>query len=76
MLINKYTDISVQKGEHPGFSDYFEHTRAITKLLHKARINHKYLTVVWLDLANAYGSTPPPTNTSGYTSVLHPRPFK
>ena len=76
MLINKYTDTSVQKEEIPGFSNYFEHTRAITKLLHETMIKHKDLTLVWLDLANAYGSIPPPTNTSGYASVLHYRPFK
>jgi len=52
----------------------FEHTSAMTKLLHEAKINHKDLTVVWLDLANAYGYIPPSTNTSGYASVLHPRP--
>jgi len=74
MLINKYTDTSAQKGEIPGFSNYFEHTSAMTKLLHEAKINHKDLTVVWLDLANAYGYIPPSTNTSGYASVLDPRP--
>jgi len=58
MLINKYTDTSVQKGEIPGFSNYFEHTRAMTKLLHEAMIKHKDLTVVWLGLANAYGYIP------------------
>jgi len=30
----------------------------LTQLLHEARINQKDLTVVWLDLANAYGSMP------------------
>jgi len=76
MLRNKYTDTSVQKGEIPGFSSYVEHTSALTQLRHEARINHKDLTVVWLDQDNAYGSHTPPTNTSGYASVLHPRPFK
>jgi len=56
MLRNKYTDTYVQKGEIPGFSSYIEHTSALTQLQYEARINHKYLTVVWLDLANAYGS--------------------
>ena len=58
MLRNKYTDTSVQKGEIPGFSSYVEHTSALTQLLHEARINHKDLTVVWLDQAHAYGSIP------------------
>jgi len=30
----------------------------MTKLLHEAIINHNDLTVVWLDLANAYGYIP------------------
>ena len=76
MLRHKYTDASVQKGEIPGVSNSFEHTRAMTQLLHEAIINHKDLTVVWLDQAHAYGSIPLPTTTSGYASVLHPRPFK
>ena len=76
MLRNKYADTSVQMGEIPGFSSYMEHTSALTQLLQEARINHNDLTVVWLDLAYAYGSIPPQTNTSGYASVLHSRPFK
>ena len=58
MLGNKYVDTSVQKGGIPGFSGCVEHTSALTQLLHEARIDHKDLTVVWLDLANAYGSIP------------------
>ena len=56
MLIYKYTDTSIQKGEFPGFTNYFEHTRAMTQLLNEAMIKHKDLTVVWLDQANAYES--------------------
>ena len=58
MLDNKYVDTSVQKGGIPGFSGCAEHTSALTQLLHEARIDHKDLTVIWLDLANAYGSIP------------------
>ncbi|XP_045174487.2 uncharacterized protein LOC123535800 [Mercenaria mercenaria] len=58
MTTNKYVDISVQKGGIPGLSGCVEHTSALTQLLHEARINHSDLTVVWLDLANAYGSIP------------------
>ncbi|XP_060589960.1 uncharacterized protein LOC132745155 [Ruditapes philippinarum] len=58
MIENKYIDTSVQKGGIPGFSGCVEHTSALTQLLHEARINQKDLTVVWLDLANAYGSIP------------------
>ena len=58
MVENEYLDTSVQKGGIPRFSKCIEHTNALTQLLHEARINHKNLTVVWLDLANAYGSIP------------------
>jgi len=58
MLKNKYTDTFVPRKDIPRFSGYVEYTHAMTQLLQEARINHKYLTVVWLDLANAYGSIP------------------
>ena len=58
MLSNQYINTSVQKGGIPGFSGCVEHTSALTQLLHEARINHKDLSVIWLDLANAYGSIP------------------
>ena len=55
---NSYIDTSVQKGGVPGFSGCVEHTSAITQLIHEAKKGRKDLTVVWLDLANAYGSIP------------------
>ena len=55
---NPYIDTSVQKGGVPGFSGCVEHTSAITQLIHEAKKGRKDLTVVWLDLANAYGSIP------------------
>ena len=58
MLSNQYINTSVQKGGIPGFSGCVEHTSALTQLLHEARINHKDLSVIWLDLANAYGGRP------------------
>jgi len=58
MTTNTYIDTSVQKGGIPGFSGCVEHTSALTQLLHEARINKKNLMIVWLDLANAYGSIP------------------
>jgi hypothetical protein len=58
MTSNGYIDTSVQKGGIPGFSGCVEHTSALSQLLREARINHGDLTVVWLDLANAYGSIP------------------
>ena len=56
MISNNYIDTSVQKGGIPGFSGCVEHTSTLTQLLHEARIRNNSLTVVWLDLANAYGS--------------------
>ncbi|XP_053395805.1 uncharacterized protein LOC123525604 [Mercenaria mercenaria] len=55
LLANNYVNTSVQMGGIPGFSGCVEHTSA---LLHEARINQRDLTVIWLDLANAYGSIP------------------
>ena len=52
------SDTSIQKWEIRGFSNYFEHTRTMTKLLHEAMIKHKDLVVVRLDLDNAYGPIP------------------
>jgi len=54
----EYANISVQKGGIPGFSGCLEHTAAITQLIREAYVNNSDLTVVWLDLANAYGSIP------------------
>jgi hypothetical protein len=58
MTANEYIDTSVQKGGVPGFSGCVEHISAITQLVREAKINNNSLTVVWLDLANAYGSLP------------------
>ena len=55
---NLYIDTSVQKGGVPGFSGCVEPTSAITQLIHEAKKGRKDLAVVWLDLANAYGSIP------------------
>ena len=58
LLTNNYIDTSVQKGGVPGFSGCIEHTSAISQLIREARVNKSDLTVVWLDLANAYGAIP------------------
>ena len=55
---NQYIDTSVQKGGVPGFSGCVEHTSALSHIIREAKVNQKDLTVVWLDLANAYGSIP------------------
>lgn len=58
MLANDYIDISVQKGGVPGVSGCVEHTGALTQIIREARDNKGDLAVLWLDLANAYGSIP------------------
>ena len=58
MLNNDYIDTSVQKGGVPGFPGCIEHTSVISQLIRDAKINRSDLTVVWLDLANAYGTVP------------------
>ena len=58
MTSNEYIDTSVQKGGVPGFSGCIEHTSVLSQLIHEAKVNKTDLTVVWLDLANAYGTIP------------------
>ncbi|XP_052271754.1 uncharacterized protein LOC127872461 [Dreissena polymorpha] len=65
---NAYINTSVQKGGVPGFSGCIEHTSAITQLINEAMKGRKDLTVVWLDLANAYGSIP---HQLIYTALRH-----
>ena len=56
MTGNSYVDTSVQKGGEPGFLGCVEHTSVNSQLIQEAKVNKKDLTVVWLDLANAYGT--------------------
>ncbi len=65
---NAYINNSVQKGGVPDFSGCIEHTSAITQLISEAKKGRKDLTVVWLDLANAYGSIP---HQLIYTALRH-----
>ncbi|XP_061902037.1 uncharacterized protein LOC133649222 [Entelurus aequoreus] len=58
LLKNTYIDTSVQKGGVPGVPGCIEHTGVVTQLIREARENRGDLTVLWLDLANAYGSIP------------------
>ncbi len=55
---NTYINTSVQKGGIPGMSGCMEHTGVATQLIREARENKGNLSVLWLDLANAFGSTP------------------
>ena len=57
-VINQYVDISVQKGGIPGVPGCIEHTSMIWEAIQRAKRNRLSLYVVWLDLANAYGSVP------------------
>ncbi|XP_049324773.1 uncharacterized protein LOC125789951 [Astyanax mexicanus] len=58
LLKNKYIDTSVQKGGIPGVPGCLEHTGVVTQLIREAREGNGDLSVLWLDLANAYGSVP------------------
>ncbi|CAC5381066.1 unnamed protein product [Mytilus coruscus] len=58
MIENSYIDTSMQKGGIAGFSGCVEHTSVLSQLIHEAKTGKKNLAVVWLDLANAYGSVP------------------
>lgn len=46
------------EGGIPGFSGCLEHTTILSQLIQEAKRNKGDLTVVWLDLANAYGTIP------------------
>ena len=58
LTANQYIDTSVQKGGVPGFSGCLEHTSAISQIIREAKVNNKDLTIIWLDIANAYGLIP------------------
>ena len=58
LLSNGYIDTSVQKGGIPGVPGCLEHTGVVSQLLKEAKEGKKDLAVLWLDLANAYGSIP------------------
>ncbi|KAI8506911.1 hypothetical protein Bbelb_153500 [Branchiostoma belcheri] len=58
LLDNQYIDTSVQKGGVPGVPGCMEHTGVVTQLIREARESKGNLAVLWLDLANAYGSIP------------------
>ena len=58
MTKNGYIDTSTQKGGVEGFSGCWEHNSIITQLLCDAKANKGDVSMIWLDLANAYGSVP------------------
>ena len=55
VLENEYINISVQKAGVPGFTGCLKDATMIWSAIQEAR---KELYIVWLDLANAYGSVP------------------
>ena len=58
LIGNQYIDTSVQKGGIAGMSGCLEHTAVISQLIKEAKEGKSSLAVIWLDLANAYGSVP------------------
>ncbi|XP_073731592.1 uncharacterized protein [Misgurnus anguillicaudatus] len=58
LLRNAYIDTSVQKGGVPKIPGCIEHTGVVTQLRREAREGKGDLAILWLDLANAYGSIP------------------
>jgi len=58
VLQNKYVDTSVQKGGVPQVKGCIEHFGAMWEMIKDAKLSRQDLSVVWLDLANAYGAVP------------------
>ena len=55
---NGFIDESVQKAGIPGVPGCIEHASSIWNSIQEAKREKSNLNVVWLDLANAYGSVP------------------
>ena len=58
VMANGLIDASIQKAGIPGFPGCLEHAQTIWETIQVAKKEKKELDVVWLDLANAYGSIP------------------
>ena len=58
LVENGYVDTKVQKGGIPGVPGCLEHATMIWEAIQRAKTNKLNLDVIWLDLANAYGSVP------------------
>ena len=58
LLANGYIDETVQKAGLPGTPGCIEHVNTIWESIQDAKREKSDLTVVWLDLANAFGSVP------------------
>jgi hypothetical protein len=55
---NTCNDTSVQKGGVSGIPGCLEHNGVVTQLIREARETKGNLSMLWLDLANAFGSIP------------------
>ena len=58
LMSNHYINTSVMKVGIPGFPGCLEHSQMILNSILSARRDKTELQVIWLDLANAYGSVP------------------
>ena len=58
LLENGYVDTTIQKGGIPQVSGCLEHASMIWSAIQAAKTRKLDLHVIWLDLANAYGSVP------------------
>ena len=58
LMSNHYINTSVQKAGILGFPGCLEHSQMIWNSILSARRDKTELHVIWLDLANAYGSVP------------------
>lgn len=58
LLMNSYTDTSVQKGGIPKVPGCLEHIDVVTQQISEAWENKGDLVVLWLDTANAFETIP------------------
>lgn len=58
LLMNSYTDTSVQKGGIPKAPGCLEHLYVVTQQISEAWENKGDLVVLWLDTANAFETIP------------------
>ncbi|XP_072181288.1 uncharacterized protein [Diadema setosum] len=58
VMKNKFVDTSIQKAGIPGFPGCTEHVQMIWESIQRCKREKEDVDVIWLDLANAYGSVP------------------
>ena len=74
VMSNRYIDTTIQKGGVPGVPGCIEHTTMIWESIQQARRNRLSLYVVWLDLANAYGSVHINSFGKHWRTIMHQYP--